>query len=145
MNISGSKSAVCAVAGAFGALFFRLFGGWSEDILTLIAFMTVDFIMGIILAGVFGKSQKSDSGALESRAGWKGICKKCVTLLCVLIAHRLDVSLDTDYIRTGVVIAFIANEGISVIENAGLMGIPIPDVIIRAIDILKNKNDKDKE
>ena len=116
-----------------------MLGGWSEDVATLVIFMAVDFAMGVILAGVFGCSSKSDSGALDSRAGWKGVCKKCVTLMCVLVANRLDVSLGTEYIRTTAVVAFIVNEAISIVENAGLMGIPIPSALMKAIDILKNK------
>lgn len=105
--------------------------------------MAIDYITGLIVAGVFNKSKKTDNGALESRAGWKGICRKGMTLLIVLIAHRLDLVMGSNFIRDVVVIAYIANEAISIIENAGLMGIPIPAIIVRAIEVLKNKN-KDK-
>lgn len=76
---------------------------------------------------------------MESRAGWKGLCRKGVTLLVVLVACRLDLLTGANFIRDAVVIAFIANEAISILENAGLMGVPIPVVITRAIDVLKNK------
>ena len=135
------KTTICTVFGIVGGFVARLFGGWTEDMITLIIFMAVDFAMGLIVAGVFHKSNKSDSGNLSSRAGWKGLCKKCVTLLFVLIAHRLDVSLGTDYIRCATIIGFIANEVISIVENAGLMGIPLPEVITKAIDILKKKKE----
>ena len=138
------KVLCCTIAGVIGGIITRLFGGWSEDMITLIIFMAVDFIMGLLLAGVFHKSNKSTSGNLDSRAGWKGLCKKGVTLLFVLIAHRLDVSLGTDYIRTATIIGFIANEVISIVENAGLMGIPLPEVIIKAIEILKNKGEDEE-
>ena len=101
--------------------------------------MGIDYITGLIVAGVFNNSPKTNSGALESRAGWKGLFRKCVTLLMVLIACRLDMVLNTTFIRDCVVIAYIANETISIIENAGLMGIPIPSVIVKAIDVLKSK------
>lgn len=84
-------------------------------------------------------SEKTPNGALESRAGWKGLCRKGVTLLVVLVACRLDLLTGANFIRDAVVIAFIANEAISILENAGLMGVPIPVVITRAIDVLKNK------
>ena len=61
----------------------------------------------------------------------------------MLVGHRLDVSIGTTYIRDAVCISFIANETISIIENAGLMGVPIPAVLIKAIDVLKNKNNED--
>ena len=138
------KGITCAAFGAVGGFITQLFGGWTEDMITLIAFMAIDFVMGLIVAGVFHKSNKSENGNLNSRAGWKGLCKKCVTLLFVLVVHRLDVSLGTSYIRTATIIAFIANEILSIVENAGLMGIPLPNVITKAIDILKNRGDEDE-
>ncbi len=138
------KVAICTFFGIVGGLIAQLFGGWSEDFVTLLILMAVDFGMGLILAGVFHKSNKSESGNLDSRAGWKGLCKKGVTLCVVLIAHRLDLSLGTDYIRTAAIIAFIVNEGLSIVENAGLMGVPFPGVITKAIAILKQKEGNDE-
>ena len=137
MNISTVKIYVCAIIGAVGTFVSKIFGGWTEDMVTLVIFMAVDFIMGLIVAGVFHKSNKSASGALNSHAGWKGLCKKGVMLIFVLVAHRLDMLLATDYIRTAAIIGFIANEAISIIENAGLMGLPLPGIITRAIEALK--------
>ena len=116
------------------------FGGWSDALITLIVFMSIDYATGLIVAGVFKKSKKSESGALESRAGFKGLCRKGVALLIVLVAVRLDIVMHTSYIKDAVIIAFIANESISIIENAGLMGIPVPSVIAKAIDVLKEKD-----
>lgn len=138
------KAFICTMLGIVGGFIAQLFGGWTEDMVTLIVFMAVDFAMGLLVAGVFHKSNKSDNGNLNSRAGWKGLCKKGVTLLFVLIAHRLDISLGTAYIRTATIIGFIANEAISIVENAGLMGVPLPKVITRAIDILKHKENEDE-
>lgn len=134
------KIFICTFAGVIGSLFTKVFGGWSEDMITLIIFMTVDFITGLIVAGVFKASGKTESGALNSKASFKGLCKKCVMLLFVLIACRLDILLGVDYIRTATVIGFILNEAISIVENAGLMGIPLPDIIKKAIEILKNRS-----
>ena len=138
------KGFICTVFGAVGGFIAQLFGGWTEDMVTLIAFMAVDFLMGLVLAGVFHKSNKSDNGNLNSKAGWIGLCKKCITLLFVSVAHRLDVSLGTDYIKTAAIIGFVANEGISIVENAGLMGVPLPKVIVDMIDILKRKGEYDE-
>ncbi len=135
------KMMICTALGIAGGFMAKLFGGWTEDMITLVIFMAVDFLMGLIVAGVFHKSNKSESGNLNSRAGWIGLCKKCVTLLFVLIAHRLDVSLGTDYIRTAAIIGFIANEMLSIVENAGLMGVPLPETIIKAIEILKERKE----
>lgn len=137
MNISNLKIVVCTAMGVIGSFIAELLGGWTEDIITLIIFMAVDFVMGLILAGVFKNSSKSQTGALDSRAGWKGLCKKGTILLFVLIAHRLDLLLETDYIKTATVIGFIFNEAISVIENAGLMGLPLPETIKHAVEVLK--------
>ena len=82
-------------------------------------------------------SVATDTGSLESKAGWKGLCRKCMTLVFVLVAYRLDLVIGTNYIRDAVIIAFIANETISLVENAGLMGLPLPEVISKAIDILQ--------
>ena len=114
---------------------------------TLIIFMAIDYITGLMVAGIFKRSKKTQNGALESRAGFKGLCRKGVMLLIVLVACRLDIELHTTYIRDAVCIAFIANETISIIENAGLMGVPIPKVITKAIELLKTKeeNTTDKE
>ena len=129
-----------SVVGVLGGLVTMMFGGWSDALITLIVFMSIDYATGLIVAGVFKKSKKSESGALESRAGFKGLCRKGVALLIVLVAVRLDIVMHTSYIKDAVIIAFIANESISIIENAGLMGIPIPSVIAKAIDVLKEKD-----
>lgn len=135
------KNRFCTMIGAIGALIASLFGGWDTALATLMIFMATDYVTGLIVAGVFHTSQKSENGALESRAGWKGLCRKGVTLLVVLVACRLDLITGTNFIRDAVIIAFICNETISIIENAGLMGIDIPPALTAAIEVLKKKSD----
>ena len=135
------KNGFCTMIGAIGALIASLFGGWDTALATLMIFMAMDYVTGLIVAGVFHTSQKSENGALESRAGWKGLCRKGVTLLVVLVACRLDLITGTNFIRDAVIIAFICNETISIIENAGLMGIDIPPALTAAIEVLKKKSD----
>lgn len=135
------KNIICTVLGVIGAAISNLFGGWDAALTTLIIFMAIDYASGIIVAGVFHKSSKSDTGGLNSHIGWQGICRKGITLAIVLIACRLDLLIGTSYIKDAVIIAFCANELISIVENAGLMGLPIPNVIIKAIDVLKEKSD----
>ncbi|KXB60634.1 phage holin family protein [Lachnoanaerobaculum saburreum] len=135
-------SVLYSAVGVVGGFIAMVFGGWSDALITLIIFMSVDYVTGLIVAGIFKKSKKSENGALESRAGFKGLCRKGVALLIVLVAVRLDVVMQTTYIKDAVIIAFIANESISIIENAGLMGIPIPVAITKAIDVLKKESDK---
>lgn len=136
------KGIVSAVTGIIGSAFASLFGGWSTGLTTLLIFMCIDYITGLIVAGVFKKSPKTANGALESLAGFKGLIRKGATLLAVLVGYRLDMLLGTSYIRDCVIIAFITNEVISITENAGLMGVPMPQAIIKAIDILKGKENE---
>lgn len=143
-NIAALKTGILTGIGVVGGFIASLFGGWDAALTTLIIFMGIDYVTGLIVAGVFNNSTKSENGALESRAGWKGLCRKGVTLLIVLIACRLDMVIGSDFMRDAVVIAFIANELISIVENAGLMGIPVPAVIKKAIDILKSKSESEE-
>ena len=136
------KAKLCTLLGVVGSAIAALFGGWDTGLATLIVFMVIDFGSGIVVAGVFHKSRKTETGALESRTGWKGLCRKCMTLFFVLIAYRLDLVIGTNYIRDTVIIGFIANELISIVENAGLMGIPLPALIQKGIDILTSKADQ---
>lgn len=138
------KSTIITVIGAIGSFIAGMFGGWDAAMTTLLIFMLIDYVSGLIVAGVFHNSGKSENGALESKAGWKGLFRKGMTLLIVLIACRLDILMGADYIRDAVCIAFIANETISIIENAGLMGVPIPAVITNAIEVLKKKSENNE-
>lgn len=132
---------ICTALGLAGGAIASLFGGWDTALVTLVIAMCVDYVSGLIVAGVFHKSKKTDTGALESRVGWKGLCRKGMTLLTVLIGCRLDLVIGSHYIRDTVIIGFIANEAISIVENAGLMGMPMPAVIMRAIDVLTKRSE----
>jgi toxin secretion/phage lysis holin len=140
-GINNVRTAFIAVTGTVGAFIAELLGGWDSDVKTLVIFMIIDYIMGIIIAAFFKKSDKTDSGALSSKACWVGLCRKGITLLIVLVAHRLDLLIGTNYIRSAAVIGFCCSELVSIVENAGIMGVPLPSVIKKAIDILKTKED----
>lgn len=127
--------------GVAGSIFAGVFGGWDAALQTLIIFMAIDYITGLVVAGVFHNSSKSETGTLESNACLKGLIRKGMILLIVLIAAKLDIIMGASYIRDAVCIAFIVNETISIVENAGLMGVPVPVVIKNAIDILKKKSE----
>ncbi len=138
------KTLYVIICGGVGAMFSAIasyFGGWDSSLTTLVIFMAVDYITGLLVAAVFHKSPKTATGTLESRAGWKGLCRKGVTFLIVLVACRLDIVAGTTFLRDTVIVGFLVNESLSIIENAGLMGIPIPEVIINAVDTLKNKSE----
>ena len=124
-----------------GAAIASLFGGWTGAMTTLVILMFIDYITGIIVAGVFHASPKSSGGALSSAVGFKGICRKFVILLIVVVACRVDLLLDTNIIRDATCIGFCANELVSITENAGLMGIPLPRKLVEAIEVLRGDND----
>ncbi|MEY8296422.1 phage holin family protein [Emergencia timonensis] len=134
------KDLICTATGIIGSLVVGFFGGWTSGMVTLVIFMAIDYFSGLVVAGVFNRSKKSASGGLESKAGWKGLCRKVMTLLFVGIAYRIDLALNTTYIQDAVIIGFMANELISIVENAGLMGLPLPSMINKAIDVLTQKS-----
>ena len=139
------KKIFIIINGILGSIITTWFGGWDTVLQTLALFMVIDWLTGgILLPAVFKKSPKSENGALESRAGWKGLCRKSMMLFCVLIAVRLDMLMGTSYLRDAVCIGFIANETLSIVENAGLMGLPLPTIITKAIDILQKKTESEK-
>lgn len=142
IHLTETKAAVMTGAGVIGGMISQAFGGWDAALITLLLFMAVDYLSGLIVAGVFHSSDKSETGTLNSAACWQGLLKKGMTLVIVLVAARLDIVLGTAFVRDAVVIAYIVNETISIIENAGLMGLPVPDVIMSAIEQLQGKNEQ---
>lgn len=145
------KETVCLVVGAIGGFIASLFGGWDSALATLIIFMAIDFATGMITAAM-GRSKHTDTGKLSSKAGWLGMAKKCSILMLIIVAVRLDILLNTNYVRDAVCIGFCANEVLSIIENTSLMGIPYPPALKNAIEILQEKagrkddnNDNDSE
>ena len=141
--MEGLKAFLLTVIGVVGGFITTLFGGWDMALQTLITFMTVDYTSGLAVAGIFKKSPKSANGALESKAGFKGLFRKGMALAVVLVAAQLDKVVGVDFIRNAVIIAYIANETVSITENAGLMGVNIPKPILKAIDILKQKSEEE--
>lgn len=139
-----TKNILISIVGIVGSAIASAFGGWTTGLTTLVIFMAIDYITGLIVAGVFHKSTKTETGTLESRAGFKGLCRKGAMLLVVLVGYRLDLAVGTAYIKDAVIIAFMANEAISIIENAGLMGVPMNDTLKNAIDVLQKKGSGSK-
>ena len=124
-----------------GAALASLFGGWTGAMTTLVILMFIDYVTGIIVAGVFHNSPKCSGGALSSAVGFKGICRKFVILLIVVVACRVDLLMETNIIRDATCIGFCVNELVSITENAGLMGIPLPRKLVDAIEVLRGDND----
>lgn len=137
-----NKHMICTAIGAVGSFIASIFGGWDTALVTLLIFMAVDYITGLLVAGVFHASPKSENGALESKAGFKGLIRKGLVLVVILVACRMDMLLGVNYIRDAACIAFIVNELISMVENFGLMGVPFPEPIKEAIELLQKKGEK---
>lgn len=121
-----------------GSISSYLFGGWSALLDILLFFVIVDFITGIIAAGLCGK--------LRSTVGLIGITKKIFVFIMVAIAYKIDFILgDVHFLRDTVIFFYLANELLSIIENGGRLGAPIPPVIRKAVEILRGKGEDDKD
>lgn len=131
---------ITLAAGSTGAVLSSLFGGWDSALTTLCIFMVIDYLSGLAVAGIFKKSHKTAGGGLSSRAGFQGLIRKGIILAVVLISYRLDLMIGSTWIKDCVIVAFAANELLSIVENCGLMGIPIPLPIQKGIEILCSKS-----
>lgn len=136
------KEALCMVLGALATVGVKLFGGWTPTLRVILILMGIDFFAGFIVAAVFKKSPKSETGAADSMSMFKGLCKKVGMLGVIAAAHQIDIALGVNYVMIATIYGFIANETLSIVENAGLMGIVRSEVLINAIEVLKSKGNK---
>lgn len=137
-----AKNAVLAVLAVTGGAAAKLLGGWDATLQVLVGLMAADYITGVLVAAVWQRSGKSETGALDSKAGFKGICKKGMILLLVWLGVMLDRASGADVFRTMIVLFFVGNEGISLLENLGLMGVPYPEFLKKALEAIKQKGDQ---
>lgn len=135
------KQALCTVTGMIGAAAAWAFGGWDTAMVALVVCIAVDYLSGSIVALVFHKSTKTETGAYNSAYGLKGLCKKGLMLLFVLVAVQIDRVLGTDYVRNAVCIGFCTNEILSIMENLGLAGIPMPQAVVKALELLQKRSE----
>lgn len=135
------RERLSTAAAAAGALAAWLLGGFDVPLVILVALMCGDYLSGLVVAGVFHASPKSENGGLESMVGWKGLARKCMTLGLVAVGHLIDLLLGAQIVRSAVVIGFCANEALSILENAGLMGLPIPEILTSSIDRLMSRGE----
>lgn len=127
--------ALAAVAGAVAGLF----GEWNTMLTILVVMMTVDYVSGWIVAWC-GKSPKTEGGGLSSKVGFIGLARKGFIMLLVLVATLLDRAIgDGSVFQSSLVLYYIANEGLSVLENAALLGVPFPEKMRRALETLREK------
>ena len=133
------KERICFLAGIVGSAAAWVFGGWDAALLALVICMAIDYISGSTVALVFHKSRKSATGAYNSAYGLKGLCKKGLMLLFVVVAVQADRLLDINYVRDAVCLGFCANEILSIVENLGLAGVPLPKAVLKALEQLQDK------
>ena len=131
--------AAFAVAGAVAGLF----GEWNTMLTIFVVMMALDYVTGLIVAAC-GKSPKTDGGRLSSKAGFVGIARKAVMMLLVLVATLLDKSLgnETMVFQSSLVFYYIANEGLSILENAALLGVRFPEKLKRALETMREKEEE---
>lgn len=128
-----------AVGFSWTAFITALYGSVNDELKTLLILILIDLICGLITAAIFKRSPKTKSGGLSSNEMRKGVFKKIGILLIVAVAHQIDATLHINYIMYACEVTLIAEEILSIIELAGLMGIPIPTVIKNSIDLLNRK------
>ena len=136
------KDLICGLSGTVLGAVAQAFGGWDTSLATLLVFMALDYLTGLVAAGIFHKSNKTKSGALESNARFKGLCRKGAILVLVLIGARLDLLLGVHYVRDSVCIAFLMSEGISILENVCLMGVVPPQILRKALALLQEQENR---
>lgn len=129
------RTVINTVVSFGGAAASYLWGGWSEALSTLLAFVTIDYLSGMAASAKEGK--------LSSNVGFWGITRKCFIFLIVAVANKVDVMLGNGHlIRDGTVTFYFANEGLSIIENCVRLGLPVPEVVKRAIGLLRDQQEK---
>lgn len=133
------KNMIVGIWSAVMGVFVNFVGGVDSVFTALIVFMAVDYITGLAVALVFHASKKTESGGASSKEGYKGIIKKVCMILLVGLAHSLDKVMGYDYLRATTILFFLANEGLSILENLGLMGIKFPKVLQSSLEVLQDK------
>lgn len=139
------KTTLLATLAAVGGAIAQALGGWDMLLQVLVVFLAVDYLTGIMVAAVFHQSKKTEGVALSSAIGFRGILKKCAILLMVFLAVMLDRATGNGFTRSAVCLFFIANEGLSILENIGLMGVPYPAFLQDMLEALRRRNDKGGE
>lgn len=141
MNAVQIKNAALGVLAIVGSAVAEALGGWDMALQVLIGFMVLDYVTGWLVAAVWHRSSKSESGALSSNAGFKGLIKKGVILAIVWMGAMLDRVTGSNFARTAVCMFFVANEGLSILENTAIMGVPYPTFVKNMLDAMRQSGD----
>lgn len=138
------KYDVLGVLGVLGSWGLKMLGGWTIPLEVFFYLTTIDYLTGLIVAGVFHNSPKTESGRILSSEIFKGLLKKFVYLLIIVAGKKLDILLGLDYIYNGVIFALISGDLVSFAENIGLMGIKLPKPLSNALELLNNKTERNE-
>ena len=125
------------IISTLGTMLINIIGKPTNELMILLMLMIIDLITGTLVSAVWHKSSKTKSGKLSSRVMFKGIVKKILTLVIVVIAYQLDILLGINVIRYIVIITLIIEEILSIIETITLTGLKVPAIITKALDILE--------
>jgi len=135
-----------AVGGAIASFFVTM----PPLVWILIAVMSIDYVTGLI-CGAMGKSKKTENGYLESKAAWTGLMKKALILLVVLLASLLDMAVSKgagiqfEAVMGATCLWFIASEGLSILENVASIGVPVPQILLKLLEIMRSKGETPEE
>lgn len=133
---------LAAVGGAIASFFVNM----PPLVWILIAVMTIDYVTGLI-CGAMGKSQKTETGYLASHAAFIGLLKKALILLVVLLAALLDQAVSNgagiqfEAVMGATCLWFIASEGLSILENVASIGVPVPKILLKLLEVMRSKGD----
>lgn len=141
---------ITEIMAAVGGAVVSFFTTMPPLVYILIGVMSIDYVTGLI-CGAMGRSKKTESGYLASHEAWKGLLKKGVILLVVLLANLLDIAVSkgagitVEAVMGATCLWFIASEGLSILENVASMGVPVPKILIRMLEIMREKGDAPEE
>jgi len=127
-------------SGLVGAVVAFTFGGWSQLLSIFLVVILIDYITGVLAA-------IKDKTGLNSKIGFWGITRKALMFIVILLAHQMDILIGQDLgvVKSGAIYFYMANELISITENYGRLGLPLPNKVTRIIKILKNKDTSDDD
>lgn len=144
MDINTIRVLWVALGGALGGVIGFLYGEVPSTFYILMWCMLIDYISGIVIAVIFKASPKSSNGALDSRVGLKGLFRKAGIFVAILVCRWIDVMMNTSFVMEAATVAFIVNELISIVENLGIAGVPIPKLMRDALTQLEQQSGKDE-
>ena len=129
---TGTEVQIGSITSAIGAV-LTYFIGWNDALEALLTLMVIDYATGLLAAYI------NPDLKLDSHKGFRGICKKIVIILLIVLAHELEKATGVPAVQSVVVWFFIGNEGLSIIENSAKAGVPVPEKLRKTLEQLSNE------